>query len=434
MEFLPFQGARDNQACPVRNQGEGMDGTGGRVVPPAAEMFCRLACEFLDVGKIFITGWLCMKNPNFSSGPCSKRPAWNIDALKNAAVGRSHRSALGKERIVKAMNDTRKVLNVPADYLVGILPASDTGAFECAMWSLLGPKPVTVLVWESFSDGWATDVAKQLKLNPAIIKADYGTIPDLTKVDWKGDVVFVANGTTSGVKVPDYNWIPADREGLSLCDATSAAFAMEIDWSKIDVLTFSWQKCLGGEAAHGMMILSPRAVSRLESYDPAWPMPKIFRLKKGGKINKAIFEGDVINTPSMLCVEDYLDALEWAGTLGLEGLIKKSRANLKVVEDWVAKNDWIEFLAADPRVRSNTSVCLSVTHPKVNALAAEEKSKFLKSVASDLSKKNIAHDINSYKDAPAGYRFWCGPTVDDSDLKAALAELEKVFGEKVKGL
>ncbi|MFZ3157245.1 MAG: phosphoserine transaminase [Smithella sp.] len=375
-----------------------------------------------------------MQNPNFSSGPCSKRPAWNIDALKSAPVGRSHRSALGKERIVKAINDTRKILNIPSDYLVGILPASDTGAFECAMWSLLGPKPVTVLVWESFSNGWATDVAKQLKLNPTVLKADYGKIPDLSKVDWTNDVVFVANGTTSGVKVPDYNWIPANREGLSLCDATSAAFAMEIDWSKIDVLTFSWQKCLGGEAAHGMMILSPRAVARLESYDPPWPMPKIFRLKKGDKISKAIFDGDVINTPSMICVEDYLDALDWAGKIGLADLIKKSEANLKVVADWVAKTDWIEFLADDPQVRSNTSVCLSVTHPKVKALGNDEKSKFLKSIASDLSKKNVAHDINSYKEAPAGYRFWCGPTIEEADLQTALVELEKVFNEKIKNL
>jgi phosphoserine aminotransferase len=293
---------------------------------------------------------------------------------------------------------------------------------------------VTVLVWESFSDGWATDVAKQLKLNPTIIKADYGKIPDLTKVDWKNDVVFVSNGTTSGVRIPDWNWIPADREGLSLCDATSYAFANEVDWSKIDVLTYSWQKCLGGEAAHGMMILSPKAVARIESYDPPWPMPKIFRLKKGGKISKAIFDGDVINTPSMICVEDYLDALDWAGKIGLDGLIKRSKANLKAVEEWVAKTDWVEFLAEDPKVRSNTSVCLSVTHPKVAAMGADEKSKFLKSITSDLSKKNVAHDINSYKDAPAGYRFWCGPTIEESDLKVALAELEKVFNEKVKSL
>jgi len=375
-----------------------------------------------------------MQNPNFSSGPCSKRPAWSLDALKDAPVGRSHRSALGKEKIVKAINGTRKLLKVPDDFLVGILPASDTGAFECAMWSLLGPKPVTVLVWESFSNGWATDVAKQLKLNPTIMKADYGKIPDLSKVDWKTDVVFVANGTTSGVRIPDWNWIPADREGLSLCDATSYAFANPIEWDKVDVLTYSWQKCLGGEAAHGMIILSPRAIARLESYDPPWPMPKIFRLKKDGKVNKAIFDGDVINTPSMLCVEDYLDALAWAEKIGLKGLYQRSLNNLKVVSDWVAKTDWIEFLAEDPRVRSNTSVCLSVTHPKVAAMDNDTKSKFLKSVASELSKKNIAHDINSYKEAPAGYRFWCGPTIEEADLKNALAELEKVFNEKVKAL
>jgi phosphoserine aminotransferase len=375
-----------------------------------------------------------MQNPNFSSGPCSKRPAWSFDALKDAPVGRSHRSALGKEKIVKAINGTRKILKVPDDFLVGILPASDTGAFECAMWSLLGPKPVTVLVWESFSNGWATDVAKQLKLNPTIMKADYGKIPDLSKVDWKTDVVFVANGTTSGVRIPDWNWIPADREGLSLCDATSYAFANPIEWDKVDVLTYSWQKCLGGEAAHGMMILSPRAIARLESYNPPWPMPKIFRLKKDGKINKAIFDGDVINTPSMICVEDYLDALAWAEKIGLEGLFQRSLNNLKVVSDWVAKTDWIEFLAEDPNVRSNTSVCLSVTHPKIAAMDNDTKSKFLKSIASELSKKNIAHDINSYKEAPAGYRFWCGPTIEEADLKTALAELEKVFNEKVKAL
>ncbi|HON58011.1 MAG TPA: phosphoserine transaminase [Smithella sp.] len=375
-----------------------------------------------------------MQNPNFSSGPCSKRPAWSLDALKGAPVGRSHRSALGKEKIVKAINGTRKILKVPDDFLVGILPASDTGAFECAMWSLLGPKPVTVLVWESFSNGWATDVAKQLKLNPTILKADYGKIPDLSRVDWKTDVVFVANGTTSGVRIPDWSWIPADREGLSLCDATSYAFANPIEWDKVDVLTYSWQKCLGGEAAHGMMILSPRAIARLESYNPPWPMPKIFRLKKDGKVNKAIFDGDVINTPSMLCVEDYLDALDWAEKIGLEGLYQRSLNNLKVVSDWVAKTDWIEFLADDPKVRSNTSVCLSVTHPKVAAMDNETKSKFLKSIASDLSKKNIAHDINSYKEAPAGYRFWCGPTIEEADLRTALAELEKVFNEKVKNL
>jgi phosphoserine aminotransferase len=375
-----------------------------------------------------------MQNPNFSSGPCSKRPEWSVDALKNAPVGRSHRSALGKERLAKAINETKRILNIPEDYLVGIMPASDTGAFEAAMWSLLGPKPVTVLVWESFSNGWATDVNKQLKLNPKILKADYGKIPDLQSVDWTNDVVFVANGTTSGVKVPDWNWIPDNREGLSLCDATSAVFAMEMDWSKLDVTTFSWQKCLGGEAAHGMLVLSPRAVARLESYNPAWPMPKIFRMKKDGKINGAIFKGEVINTTSMICVEDYLDALQWASELGLDGLIKRSKANLQAVSEWVAKTEWVDFLAQDAAIRSNTSVCLMVTSDKVNSLSAEEKGKFLKNIASELSKKNIAHDINSYKDAPAGYRFWCGPTIEASDVKAALAELEKIYEEKVNSL
>lgn len=375
-----------------------------------------------------------MQNPNFSSGPCSKRPGWSVDALKDTPVGRSHRSALGKERLAKAISETKRILNIPEDYLVGIMPASDTGAFEAAMWSLLGPKPVTVLVWESFSNGWATDINKQLKLNPTILKADYGKLPDLKSVDWTNDVVFVANGTTSGVKVPDWSWIPDSREGLSFCDATSACFAMEIDWSKLDVTTFSWQKCLGGEAAHGMLVLSPRAVARLESYDPAWPMPKIFRLKKDGKINRAIFQGEVINTTSMICVEDYLDALKWADELSLDGLIKRSRANLKVVEDWVAKTDWVDFLAQDAAIRSNTSVCLMVTSPKVNALPKEEKGKFLKGIASELSKKNIAHDINSYKDAPAGYRFWCGPTIGEEDIKTALAGLEKVYNEKIKDL
>ena len=375
-----------------------------------------------------------MQNPNFSSGPCSKRPGWNLDVLKDAPVGRSHRSALGKERLVKAINETKRILNIPADYLVGIMPASDTGAFEAALWSLLGPKPVTVLVWESFSEGWATDIAKQLKLNPKILKADYGKLPALKSVDWESDVVFVANGTTSGVKIPDWEWIPADRAGLSLCDATSATFAMEMDWAKLDVTTFSWQKCLGGEAAHGMLVLSPRAVARLESYDPVWPLPKIFRLKKSGNINRAIFDGEVINTTSMICVEDYLDALKWAGEIGLQGLIKKSMANLKIVEDWVARTEWVDFLAQDAKTRSNTSVCLMVAGAKVNKLSAEDKGKFLKSISSELSKKNIAHDINSYKDAPAGYRFWCGPTIEESDIKTALTELEKIYNEKIKNL
>ena len=371
-----------------------------------------------------------MHNPNFSSGPCSKRPRWRLDALKDAAVGRSHRSALGKEKLARAIAETKRILDIPEDYLTGIFPGSDTGAFEAAMWTFLGARPVTVLVWESFSDGWATDVAKQLKLNPVVLKADYGKIPDLKAVDWNSDVVFVANGTTSGVKIPDWDWIPADRAGLSLCDATSAAFAMPIDWKKVDVLTFSWQKCLGGEAAHGMLVLSPRAIARLESYDPPWPLPKIFRMKKGGAVNRAIFEGDTINTPSMLCVEDYLDALQWAGEIGLAGLFRRSLANLKIIEDWVEKTDWIDFLSESREIRSNTSVCLTVTSEKVKALPKEERAKFLKSIAGALGKNNTAHDINSYKDAPPGFRFWCGPTIEPADIEAALTELEKVYRRK----
>ncbi len=375
-----------------------------------------------------------MPNPNFSSGPCSKRPNWSLDALKDAAVGRSHRSALGKEKLAKAISDSKRILQVPQDYLLGIFPGSDTGAFEAAMWTLLGPRPVTVLVWESFGAGWATDVVKQLKLNPVVLKADYGKLPDLKAVDWSSDVVFVANGTTSGVKIPDWDWIPADRQGLSLCDATSAAFAMPIAWSKVDVLTFSWQKCLGGEAGHGMLVLSPKAVARIEAYDPPWPMPKVFRMKKGDTVERGIFEGDTINTPSMLCVEDYLDALAWADQLGLDGLIKRSQANLQVVEEWVAKTPWIDFLAASPAIRSNTSVCLSVVSEKFLALNKEERAKLLKAIAGELSKKGKAHDIGSYKDAPPGFRFWCGPTMEKEDIRAALGELEKVYNEKINTL
>lgn len=375
-----------------------------------------------------------MNNPHFASGPCSKRPEWNLDALKNAAVGRSHRSALGKEKLLRAIQETRRILGIPVNYLIGITPASDTGAFEAAMWSLLGVRPVTVLVWESFSEGWATDVAKQLRLNPTILRADYGKIPDLGAVDWESDVVFVANGTTSGVKIPHWDWIAADRKGLSLCDATSAAFAMPIDWGKVDVTTFSWQKCLGGEAGHGMLVLGPRAVERLDSYDPPWPLPKIFRLKKGGKVNRAIFEADTINTPSLLCVEDYLDTLRWADGIGLEGLIQRSMANLNVVEAWVAKNDWIAFLAETPEIRSNTSVCLSVVSDRVKALPKEERAKFLKEIASEMGKRKAAYDMGSYKDAPPGFRFWCGPTIAPEEIRAALEELEKVYREKIAAL
>jgi phosphoserine aminotransferase len=375
-----------------------------------------------------------MHNPNFSSGPCSKRPGWSFDGLKDAALGRSHRSALGKRKLKEAIERSRRVLKVPDDYLLGILPGSDTGAFEAAMWSLLGPKPVTVLVWESFSEGWAKDVQQELKLSPRILRADYGRIPDLHSVDWTGDVVFVANGTTSGVKIPDWNWIPAGREGLSLCDATSAVFAMEVDWPKVDALTYSWQKCLGGEAAHGILVLSPRALKRIESYDPTWPMPKVFRIKKKGKVDTAIFDGDTINTPSLLCVEDYLDALKWAEGIGIEGLVRRSLDNFRAVEDWVAETDWVEFLAESPEIRSHTSVCLSVRNDRFRALPKEKQSSFLKGIAEVLSKENIAQDINSYKDAPPGFRFWCGPTVEPSDIRTALAALDKVYRERINTL
>ncbi|MBN1546335.1 MAG: phosphoserine transaminase [Syntrophaceae bacterium] len=373
-----------------------------------------------------------MNNPNFSSGPCAKRPGWDITVLQDAALGRSHRSALGKEKLAKAILDSKKVLGIPEEYLLGILPGSDTGAFEGAMWSMLGPRPVTVLVWESFSKGWATDVEKQLKLSPTILEADYGEIPDLTGIDWSNDVIFVANGTTSGVKIPDWEWIPGDREGLTLCDATSGVFAMNIDWSKVDVLTYSWQKCLGGEAAHGMLILSPRAVERIESYDPPWPMPKIFRLKKGNKLNRTIFKGDTINTPSMLCVEDYLDSLAWAGEIGLPGLIEKSVTNLKVVEEWVDRTDWVDFLAVSKAIRSSTSVCLKITDQKFRLLSKEDQSTFIKDVAGGMSKTGIAHDIGSYKDAPPGFRIWCGPTVEASDIRAVVEGLESACFNKMK--
>ncbi len=373
-----------------------------------------------------------MNNPNFSSGPCAKRPGWDITVLQDAALGRSHRSALGREKLAKAILDSKKVLGIPEEYLLGILPGSDTGAFEGAMWSMLGPRPVTVLVWESFSKGWATDVEKQLKLSPTILEADYGEIPDLTRIDWSNDVVFVANGTTSGVKIPDWEWIPGDREGLTLCDATSWVFAMNIDWSKVDVLTYSWQKCLGGEAAHGILILSPRAVERIESYDPPWPMPKIFRLKKGNKLNRNIFKGDTINTPSMLCVEDYLDSLAWAGEIGLPGLIEKSVTNLKVLEEWVDRTDWVDFLAVSKAIRSSTSVCLKITDQKFRLLSKENQSAFIKDVAGGMSKTGIAHDIGSYKDAPPGFRIWCGPTVEASDIRAVVEGLESACLNKMK--
>src|SRR5262250_3237687 len=339
--------------------------------------------------------------PHFSSGPCAKRPGWSLQALTDAALGRSHRAKLGKAKLKRAIDLTREVLRVPADYRIAIVPASDTGAVEMALWSLLGARPVTMLAWESFGEGWVSDVQKELKLKDVtLLKAGYGELPDLSKIDFATDIVFTWNGTTSGVRVPNGDWIAADRQGLTICDATSAAFAQALDWPKLDVVTFSWQKALGGEAAHGMLILSPRAVERLESYKPPWPLPKIFRLTKGGKINEGIFEGETINTPSMLCVEDYLDALQWAKSIGgLKSLMARADANAKAIADWVARTPWIDFLARDPRLRSNTSVCLKVVDPAITALPATAQAAFAKAIAAALEKEGVAYDIASYRDA-----------------------------------
>ncbi len=359
--------------------------------------------------------------PYFSSGPCSKYPGWSTAALDAAVTGRSHRGKPGKAALAAAIEETRALLAVPADYLIGIVPASDTGAFECAMWSLLGPRPVDVLVWESFSKGWATDITKQLKIEANIYTADYGKIPDLGQVNGAHDVVFAWNGTTAGAMVPNGDWIAADREGLTLCDGTSAAFAMEIAWDKIDVFTYSWQKCLGGEAAHGVLILSPRAVERIESYDPPWPMPKIFRLKKGDKINAGIFKGETINTPSMICVQDYRAALAWAREIGgLDALIAKSKANLAAVEEWVAAHPSFGFLAEDKAIRSNTSVCVNIVDPAFTSKPVEDQQAAIKKICALLEEEGAAYDVAGYRDAPAGFRFWCGPTVDTDDLTIAL--------------
>ena len=357
--------------------------------------------------------------PHFSSGPCAKRPGWSLQALTDAALGRSHRAKLGKAKLKRAIDLTRDVLEVPADYRIGIVPASDTGAVEMALWSLLGARPVTMLAWESFGEGWVSDVQKELKLKDVtLLKSRYGELPDLTKVDWSNDVVFTWNGTTSGVRVPNGDWIAAGRKGLAICDATSAAFAQSLDWKKLDVATFSWQKALGGEAAHGMLVLSPRAVARLETYKPAWPLPKIFRLTKGGKINEGIFEGETINTPSMLCVEDYLDALQWAKSIGgLKALMARADANAKAVATWVARTPWVDFLANDPAIRSNTSVCLKVVDPAVTALSAEAQSAFAKALAGAVEKEGAGYDIAHYRDAPPGLRIWCGASVEASDVR-----------------
>src|SRR5579884_3179519 len=369
--------------------------------------------------------------PHFSSGPCAKRPGWSLQALTDAALGRSHRAKLGKGKLKRAIDLTREVLEVPANYRIGIVPASDTGAVEMALWSLLGARPVTMLAWESFGEGWVTDVQKELKLKDVtLLKAPYGELPDLRHVDWSTDVVFTWNGTTSGVRVPNGEWIAAERLGLAICDATSAAFAQPLDWAKLDVATFSWQKALGGEAAHGMLILSPRAAARLESYRPPWPLPKIFRLTKGGKINEGIFECETINTPSMLCVEDYLDALEWAKSIGgLKALQARADANAKIIADWVARTDWIDFLAPDPALRSNTSVCLKVVDPSVLRLSADAQAAFVKSIAASLDKEGVAYDIDAYRDAPPGLRIWCGSTVERSDVEALTLWLDWAYAK-----
>ncbi|MCB1931910.1 MAG: phosphoserine transaminase [Candidatus Accumulibacter sp.] len=352
------------------------------------------------------------RNPNFSSGPCSKRPGYDVKALQLDTLGRSHRSTLGKKVLALACTETARILGLPEGYRVGVVPGSDTGAVEMALWSLLGARGVDVLAWESFGSGWVTDVVKQLKLATVNTrKADYGDIVDLSQVDFANDVVFTWNGTTSGVKVPDGEWIPDDRAGLTICDATSAVFAMDLPWDRLDVVTFSWQKVLGGEGAHGMLILSPRAVARLESYSPPWPMPKVFRLTSGGKLNEGIFRGETINTPSMLCVADYLDALQWIESIGgVKGAIARSQANLAVIADFVDANDWISFLARLPATRSNTSVCLSLD------LDTERVKKLVKLLDSE----GVAFDIGSYKDAPAGIRIWCGATVETADLQALM--------------
>ena len=366
-------------------------------------------------------------NPRFSSGPCTKIPGFSLNMLADAPLGRSHRAAIGKARLAEAIDLTRDVLGVPADYRIGIVPASDTGAVEMALWSLLGARPVEMLAWESFGEGWVTDVVKQLKLDATVKKAPYGEIVDFATVDFDRDVVFTWNGTTSGVRVPNGDAIPADRAGLTICDATSAAFAMDLPWDKLYVVTFSWQKVMGGEGGHGVLILGPRAVARLESHTPAWPMPKIFRMTKGGKLIEGIFQGETINTPSMLCVEDYLVALKWAqGIGGLAGLIARADANAGAVRDFIAGKGWIADLAVDPATASTTSVCLKFTDPRIRDGAA-----FAKAVAKRLEKEGVALDAGAYRDAPAGLRIWCGSTVETADVAALMPWIEWAFEAEI---
>ncbi|MET3646686.1 phosphoserine transaminase [Phyllobacterium ifriqiyense] len=368
-------------------------------------------------------------NPNFSSGPCAKRPGWSLQALADAPLGRSHRAKVGKTKLKHAIDLTREILQVPADYRIGIVPASDTGAVEMALWSLLGERGVDMVAWESFGSGWVTDVVKQLKLaDTRLIEAGYGALPDLSKVDFDRDVVFTWNGTTSGVRVPNGDFIPADRKGLTICDATSAAFAQRLDFDKLDVVTFSWQKVLGGEGAHGMLILSPRAVERLETYKPAWPLPKIFRLTSGGKLIEGIFAGETINTPSMLCVEDYLDALNWAKSIGgLDGLVGRADANFAVLDAFVENSPWLGNLAVVPSTRSNTSVCLTIIDPEITALEPDAQATFAKNIVTALEKEGVAFDIGAYRDAPSGLRIWAGATVEASDLQALTLWLDWAF-------
>ena len=373
--------------------------------------------------------------PEFSSGPCAKRPGWTPEALKDAVLGRSHRSKPGKARLQEAITRTRRVLQVPDGHLIGIVPGSDTGAVEMALWSLLGPRKVQMLAFESFGKDWVTDVVKQLKLPAEVLEAPYGALPDLSRVDPEADLVFTWNGTTSGVRVPDAGFISADRGGLAICDATSAAFAQDLAWDRLDVVTFSWQKALGGEGAHGVLVLSPRAVERLESHTPAWPMPKLFRMTKNGKVTLDLFEGATINTPSMLCVEDVIDALEWAeGIGGLSAMRARADANLAVLADWVAKTPWVDFLAADPATRSNTSVCLKVVDPRVAALPADAQADFAKTLASLLEKEGAALDVGGYRDAPPGLRIWCGATVETADVAALVPWLDWAFETAAAGL
>jgi len=368
-------------------------------------------------------------NPHFSSGPCAKRPGWSLENLEDACLGRSHRSKAGRAKLKSALDKTRALLAIPDDYPIAIVPASDTGAVEMALWSLLGPRGAEILAWESFGKGWATDVAGQLRLDDArVIEAPYGQLPDLGEVDFSRDVVFTWNGTTSGVRVPNGDWIPGDREGLTICDATSAVFAQRLDWPKLDATTYSWQKALGGEAGHGMLILSPRAVERLENHTPPWPLPKVFRLTKDGALIRGVFEGETINTPSMLCVEDYLDALDWAESIGgLDALRARAGANAKIIDGWVGRTGWIDYLAEDPATRSNTSVCLKVVDPDILSRGQADQAAFAKRLASLLEEEGAALDIGAHRDAPPGLRIWAGPTVERQDLTDLVPWLDWAF-------